>query len=173
MFFAKKTSFNGYLFVIKHFLTMAKTIIRLTESDLHRLIKESVKKILMEDMLDDIPEPPIKRPPGTTLADIIDQDNPEDLYYHGKITPEEYLASAKDEDQYNSILKDLKYEREIDAKDALAGHPQADPKKPFETNSMGPLYTRYGLSLDSIEDETNRHRNIYGFNGYHDILDSD
>jgi hypothetical protein len=152
---------------------MEKTIIRLTESDLHRLIKESVKRILMEDMWDDIPEPPIKRPPGTTLADIIDQDNPEDLYYHGKITPEEYLASAKDEDQYNSILKDLKYERERDAKEAIGGHPQCEPKGSFEVNSMALPYTRYGLSLDSIEDETNRHRNIYGFNGYHDILDSD
>ena len=152
---------------------MAKKLIRLTESDLHRLIKESVKKILMEDMWDDIPEPPIKRPPGTTLADTIDQDNPEDLYYHGKITPEEYLASAKDEDQYNSILKDLKYERERDGNEAIGGHPQAEPKKPFETNSMALPYTRYGLSLDSIEDETNSFRKNYGFNGYHDILDSD
>jgi hypothetical protein len=44
----EKTSFNEYLFVIKHFLTMAKKLIRLTESDLHRIVKESVKKVLKE-----------------------------------------------------------------------------------------------------------------------------
>ena len=49
MFFARKTSFGRYLFVIKHFLTMAKALIRLTEEDLHRIVKESVNRILREE----------------------------------------------------------------------------------------------------------------------------
>ena len=73
---------------------MDKRLIRLTESDLHRIVKESVNRILSE----------IERShPG----DIPPGD--EDIYYHGDINPDVWDALQRgDYGEDNSDLEALK-----------------------------------------------------------------
>ena len=63
-----------------------KKIIRLTESDLHRIVKESVKKILRE-IDDDYPRLSVER---NRPGDIPPGD--EDIHYSGDVNPDVLAA---------------------------------------------------------------------------------
>ena len=78
-----------------------KKIIRLTESDLHRIVKESVKKILRE-IDDDYPRLSVER---NRPGDIPPGD--EDIHYPGDVNPDVLAAVERgdygddDESEYN------------------------------------------------------------------------
>lgn len=63
-----------------------KKIIRLTESDLHRIVKESVQRILRE-INDDYPRLSVER---SRPGDIPPGD--EDIYYPGDVNPDVLAA---------------------------------------------------------------------------------
>jgi len=65
---------------------MKKQIVRLTESDLHKIIKESVKKVLNE-IEDNYPRLSIEK---SRPGDIPSGD--EDIYYPGDINPDVWDA---------------------------------------------------------------------------------
>ena len=66
-----------------------KKIIRLTESDLHKVIKESVKKVLKE-VEDNYPRLSVEK---SRPGDIPPGD--EDIHYYGDINPDVWDALAR------------------------------------------------------------------------------
>lgn len=78
---------------------MSNKVIRLTESDLHRIVKESVDRIIQEGMFDAV----LKHIPGTKTCKrymnrkrIADQEKQWDRYKRGEISRSQ-LGDIKDD----------------------------------------------------------------------------
>lgn len=69
---------------------MNKKLIRLTESDLHRIVKESVKKVLMESSIDNM----FDGTPHTYTVDIYTKSDGKFGYAFSKIKNYEDLDAA-------------------------------------------------------------------------------
>lgn len=103
---------------------MNKKLIRLTESDIHRIVKESINRILKEAYSD-------------IYGDGLGVNYPESMYNNAYIlsnTPEEFDERMKEREKY------LNREAEI----ALRNHPQATPFRGLDKNNLSS-----GKSMDA------------------------
>jgi len=103
---------------------MNKKLIRLTESDLHRIVKESVNKILKEEY-------------SNIYGDGFGINYPEVMYddaCSSSNTPEEFDEKMKKRQTYLNNKKDL----------ALNNHPQATPFRVLGINDLSS-----GKSMDA------------------------
>ncbi len=116
---------------------MAKKIIRLTESDLHRIIKESTKKVIKEFFFSN---------DGTRMSD------------------EDWLNDADDEDDYNnreSALMDRQY---YSGENAMDYHPQRTRSSLFG-DDFASSYAKDPMFNDhnKIDRVTNNTKKMIGF----------
>ena len=101
---------------------MSKKLIRLTESDLHRIVKESVKKIIREDEISD----------DEYWENVAKEQEEHDFYneygnqsqypayeYIGPFEGELGMTAQYDEDDYNERMRDYDPEFFLDGQDPI------------------------------------------------------
>ena len=116
-----------------------KKIIRLTEGDLHRIVKESAKKIIREWSV----------PYGAGISD------------------EEWLNSAETEEEYNERLNDLRNKQKFNGEDAMNYHPQRNRSTMMGDDFASSYAHDPFLSGDNhrnADKVTRMHRDRLGFN---------
>ena len=122
---------------------MEKKIIRLTENDLHNIVKESVKKIIKEYFF---------MTPG--------EDEESEAYLNNDV-----LADTNSDEEYYDELKWMKDNQRLKGEDAMDYHPQRNSST-IAGEDFASSYAR-DPSLarkNAIDWETERARRAYGFN---------
>jgi hypothetical protein len=116
---------------------MAKKLIRLTESDLHRIVNESVQHILKEMI-------------GGTYNSVSD---------------DEWLSGADDEDDYNNRESSLLDRQFYKGEDAMDYHPQRN-RSTLMGDDFASSYAKYPMfnDKDKIDSVTKYPRERFGFN---------
>lgn len=122
---------------------MKKKIIRLTESDLHNIVKESTRKILKEFFF-------------STPSDDIESDD--EIF-------DDWLKNSNNEDEYYNDLEFIKDMKRTKGENAMDYHPQRN-RSTLNGDDFASSYAKDPTlgRKDPIEYETDLARMNYGFN---------